>query len=149
MQTSRFQLGLIAALAVGLGYTLSSTQAVGYPAGVAVSLGSNPIWNGGGEISSGEAHTLVTAPADQDVIVSDLLVQMDSSSDVSVWFTLALDDGTLLGKHKVGVYDYKGGPLRHAFASGLRVPAGRTLLFNNCDCGYGVNYIAAGYYVQP
>jgi hypothetical protein len=32
MVTSRFQLGLIATLAVGLGFSLSSSEAIGYPA---------------------------------------------------------------------------------------------------------------------
>ena len=44
MQTSRFQLGLIAALAMGLGLALSSSPAIGYPAGAAVSFGANPLW---------------------------------------------------------------------------------------------------------
>ena len=43
MQTSRFQLGLIATLAVGLGFSLSSSEAVGYPSGAAVSMGANPV----------------------------------------------------------------------------------------------------------
>ena len=41
MVTSRFQLGLIATLAVGLGFSLSSSEAIGYPAGAAVSLGDH------------------------------------------------------------------------------------------------------------
>ena len=48
MQTSRFQLGLIATLAVGLGFSLASSDAVGYPAGAAVSMGTNPLWAKGG-----------------------------------------------------------------------------------------------------
>ncbi len=42
MVTSRFQLGLIAALAAGLGFSLSSSEAVGYPAGAAVSQDAAP-----------------------------------------------------------------------------------------------------------
>jgi hypothetical protein len=50
MVTSRFQLGLIATLAVGLGFSLSSSEAIGYPAGPVVSLGANPIVSVGGTI---------------------------------------------------------------------------------------------------
>ena len=35
MQSSRFQLGLIATLATGLGFSVASSDAVGYPAGAA------------------------------------------------------------------------------------------------------------------
>jgi hypothetical protein len=43
MVTSRFQLGLIATLAIALGFTLASSEAVGYPAGSAVSFHENPV----------------------------------------------------------------------------------------------------------
>ena len=45
MQTSRFQLALISALSIGLGLSLATTDAVGYPAGSAVSLGANPVFS--------------------------------------------------------------------------------------------------------
>ncbi len=48
MQTSRFQIGLITAMAAGLGATLTSSDAIGYPAGAAISLGANPVWSTGG-----------------------------------------------------------------------------------------------------
>ena len=69
MVTSRFQLGLIATLAVGLGFSLASSDAIGYPAGAAVSLGSNPVISVGGTISSTSVE-LFTAPVDQDVVVT-------------------------------------------------------------------------------
>ena len=61
MQTSRFQLGLIATLAVGLGFSLSSSDAVGYPAGPAVSLGTNPIWNEAGQHNSFTPKPIIAA----------------------------------------------------------------------------------------
>jgi hypothetical protein len=48
MQTSHFQLGLIATLAVGLGFSLASSNAVGYPAGSAISFHNNPVVSIGG-----------------------------------------------------------------------------------------------------
>ena len=54
MHTSHFQLGLIAALAVGLGFSLASTDAVGYPAS-AVSYGESPV------VSMAEPFALTTS----------------------------------------------------------------------------------------
>ena len=71
MHTSRFQLSLIATLAVGLGFSLSSSQAVGYPAGAAVSLGANPLWSHGG-MSNASSAVIFTAPADKDMVLTDL-----------------------------------------------------------------------------
>ncbi len=60
MADSRFQTTLITALALGLGFTLASSNAVGYPAGAAVSLGSNPVASFAGQISGTDSTDIVT-----------------------------------------------------------------------------------------
>ena len=65
MQTSRFQLGLIATLAVGLGFSLSSSEAVGYPSGPSVSLGSNPLWTRAGTVEVCSTKEVLTVPEDK------------------------------------------------------------------------------------
>ena len=45
--------GLVAILALGLGLSLASSRAIGYPAGAAVSMGANPLFAKGGELSGG------------------------------------------------------------------------------------------------
>ena len=87
MHSSRFQLVLMATLAVGLGFSLASSQAVGYPAGPAVSLGTNPIWNQGGQHSNYTPKHIITAPGDQDVVMTYLHVQNNSSNYVFFYLT--------------------------------------------------------------
>ena len=150
MQTSRFQLGLIATLAVGLGFSLASSDAVGYPAGAAVSMGSNPVWSVGGQIGSGGSTTLVTTASDQVAVVTDLLVQPDTGDLAGVArFSLELDDGTPMGQYRSWTSESKGGTFEYTFDSGIKVPQGRSLYIVLYHAGYTVNYIASGYYAQP
>jgi hypothetical protein len=141
MQTSRFQLGLIAALAVGLGYTLSSSQAVGYPAGAAVSLGTNPVWSTAGTVSGSTTITVIEAPADQDVVITDLSMYCNGASHLF----LRLDDGTLVGRYRVvdGA-----GLVNRSLNSGILVPAGQSVQLEN-ESGSTVFYNYSGYYAQP
>ncbi len=170
MQTSRFQLGLMAVLAIGLGYTLSSSQAVGYPAGAVVSAGANPIVSVGGEVRHASSTDLLTAPSDQDIILTDLVLTSWSDMDCkrSHQSRLILSSGTVVGEFETNsgnamrYYDYdsdSGLSISHSFSSGLRVPAGETLSlevnqtgnFGSCDSGggYGVRYAVSGYQAQP
>ena len=48
MHNSSFQIVFVAILAGGLGYSIASGRAQGYPAGAAVSLSSNPVVSAGG-----------------------------------------------------------------------------------------------------
>ena len=140
MQTSRFQLGLIATLAVGLGFSLSSSDAVGYPAGSAISLGTNPIWNEGGEHNSTTPKPIITAPGDQDVVMTYLNIQ-NTASNYKV--ELRLGDGTLLGTY-LSRYDRVWDP---DLGVGIRVPAGQTL-YLHWPTENRVWYAASGYYAQ-
>ena len=141
MQTSRFQLGLIATLAVGLGFSLSSSEAIGYPAGAAVSLGANQVWSTAGAVGGSTTITVIEASADQDVVITDL--SMYSTSTVHLF--LRLDDGTLVGRYRVvdgaGLVD-------RSLNSGILVPAGRSVQLEN-ESGSTVFYNYSGYYAQP
>jgi len=141
MVTSRFQLGLIATLAVGLGFSLSSSEAVGYPAGAAVSLGANPVWNSAGEIPAPSTVSVIEAPADQDVVITDVSMYCNGASQLF----LRLDDGTLVGRYRVvdGA-----GLINRSLKSGILVPAGRSVQLEN-ESGSTVFYNYSGYYAQP
>ena len=143
MVTSRFQLGLIAALAVGLGFSLSSSEAIGYPAGAAVSLGANPSWNSAGEISGSGEETLVTAPVGQDVMVTDLNLSTNYGTQQ---VELVLEDGTLVGKYRVR--SGASGDVDRSMTTGIRVSAGETLSVKYSS-GYSIFYNVTGYYAQP
>jgi hypothetical protein len=141
MQTSRFQLGLIATLAVGLGFSLSLSDAIGYPAS-AVSLGTNPVWSVGGTPSSTE---ILTAPADQDMIITDVHFANTDGS----WLRLEMHtSGTYVaGFSSDDTSDRTVASLR----SGIRVPAGQALTMN-FEAHYGLGssrYTVSGYYAQP
>ena len=145
MQTSRFQLGLIATLAVGLGFSLSSSEAVGYPTGPAVSMGSNPVWSKGGSFGS---SVTVTA-TDGDLIITDCTF---TSTQGGWWRAdFQLDDGTRLASFRSEHLHDRNGFLQH-FESGLRVPQGSTLTLD-WDAAYGASeyyrYTLSGYYAQP
>jgi len=142
MQTSRFQLGLIATLAIGLGFSLASSDAIGYPAGSAVSLGSNPVWSMGGTPDSTES---LTAPADQDMIITDV----HFSNTDGHWLRMEM---YLMGTPVAGfTSDDTSDRQAVALRSGIRVPAGQELTIN-FEAYYGLGstrYTVSGYYAQP
>jgi hypothetical protein len=155
MQTSRFQLGLIATLAVGLGFSLSSSEAIGYPAGSVVSSGSNPVIAVGGTVSSSTAE-LFTAPVDQDVVVTDVWLTMASRSCSSV-VEFVTSAGVAVSTVKLFSYFYEGGyeathsqagSVQHSFGSGLPLPAGQSLEITETG-GCSVAYTVSGHYAQP
>jgi hypothetical protein len=173
MQTSRFQLGLIAALALGLGFSLSSSDAVGYPAGAAVSLGTNPVFSAGGSVVSGSGATVITAPISQDLILSDVLLASSTNAQCKRSHHSILSiDGTIAGVFETsssfGAEGYHevasdgGAMISHSFSAGIRVPAGQTLeievsetwsfsKYGSCssELSGGVRYTVSGYYAQP
>lgn len=170
MADSRFQTTLIAALALGLGFTLSSSDAIGYPAGAAVSYGSNPVASFAGEISGTGSTSLVAIPSGTDFIVTDISLNAKSLDNdcMDMIETKLSTDST-----DIAVYDmstrycygsncYSDGlKVNQTLQSGLRVPAGSTLTLNSnlynsftysgCSSGRDttVKYTIAGYYAQP
>jgi hypothetical protein len=150
MQTSKFQLGMIAVLALGLGYTLSSSDAVGYPAGAAVSLGTNPVWSRGGYTSS--TADVITAPTGQDIVVSDMILTL-ACMPCSPRITMTVDGSTVGSFRYYQAQDYYQDsmqspyPIGHSFQSGIHVPAGSTLTLSTD--GTEFDYALSGYYAQP
>ena len=170
MHTSRFQLGLMATLAIGLGYTLASSQAIGYPGGAAISTGTNPVVSFGGQVTHSSDNTVLTAPSDQDVIVTDVI--LSSYSDISCkrshHSSLSLSSGDIVATFETNSpwayrhYDYdsdNGQSVNHSFASGLRIPAGESLSlavtqtgnYGGCSSSssYGGRHTVSGYQAQP
>ena len=142
LQTSRFQLGLIATLAVGLGFSLASSEAIGYPAGAAVSMGSNPVWSIGG---SSLAAVSISAPEDQDLVITDFMFGTNASSNAVP--RIERSDGTILAHFLVWGYGSSHDNIAASMASGVRVPAGETVTLHGG--GTSVYYTLSGYYVQP
>ena len=166
MQTSHFQLGLIATLAIGLGTSLSSAQAVGYPAGAAVSLGSNPVVSSGGQLAGSDSASPLTAPADSSLVITSVVLSaFDPSSGCMGNSSVVISDGTSdVGRFVVGL----GRPGHSSFSSydpvlvanlpsGIVIPAGATLTLTStqhyqsaCDDGtLNIEYTVSGYYARP
>ena len=161
------QLGLTTLLAIAVGalgaWTLSTHEAVGYPAGSAISIGSNPVVAAGGRLAySGDEHTLFTAPADQDIVVTDVVLtgatltyDCRGQSRVTLFTS---SSGTLAAfavDQRAQVYTQTGVVLAH-YTSGLPVPAGESLTIRTesgyASCGAGnhfVDYSVSGYLAQP
>jgi hypothetical protein len=135
MVTSRFQLGLIATLAVGLGFSLSSSEAIGYPAGAAVSLGTNPISSRGGDATTTPV-LLFEAGAGGPFIIADVVLTQQacnpSTSNTSV--TIETAEGDVLAKYNLASdTDNDGGNddagsagavVAHAYTTGVAVASG-------------------------
>ncbi len=151
MQTSRFQLGLMAPLAVGLGFSLAPSPAIGYPAGSAVSSGPNPPWAVGGNHSPGTLVDTITAPSDQDIVVTNVLMTFECTGCTPTVILRANDttiSRTVFRHYRDGGnYATISVPIRHTFSSGLPVPAGQTLTME--VSANSVDYTLSGYYAQP
>jgi len=148
MQTARFQFGLIAALAFGLGLSLSSSEAEGYPAGSAVSHGSNPVWNVAGNFSGSGDHAVFTSDAGH-AIITDVVISTTDQYNADV--NMTLDDGTSIGRFLTNgystSYSWSATPMRHTFSSGLVVPEGSSVRLSTSRGT--VYYTLSGYYAQP
>lgn len=178
MDPSRFHLLCTIALAVLLGVALGKgvaiDDAVAYPAGPVISYGSNPVISVGGTLSPGESVNLLEAPADQDVIITDLHLSSlggETSFSVDVWtgwlqFTFSRTDGTVLGVVGVARSGRGGNDNGHqtfpsseavAMSSGIRIPAGQTLTLGVVGTGRAGEsdspaigaYLVSGYYAAP
>ena len=175
MQTSRFQLGLMCALSLALGLVLASGDAIGYPAGSTISSASNPVVSIGGTAYTEEAaKPLLTAPSDQVLIVTDVVLTSTSDMDCkrNHKSELSTSSGAIVGQFETSsgiVSSYAhywavasdGQKISHTYDSGLRLNPGETLFlgvmetgaysYTGCDpVGYhGVRYSISGYHAQP
>mgnify|MGYP004160563595 CR=1 FL=1 len=149
MQTSRFQLGLVATLALGLGVSIASSDAVGYPAGAAVSMGTNPVWSVGGNMNSPGTVTVVTAPTDSDLVITDVYLSSQCTNcAVQIKLTTASED--LASYRYWQAVDGYGmtspHPVKQSMVSGLRAPAGETLSMSISS--HYIDYTFSGYHAQ-
>jgi len=165
MQTSRFQLGLIATLAVGLGFSLSSSEAIGYPAGAAVSLGTNPVVSTGGQLVGSDSATPLTVPSDSSLVITSVaLSAFNASSGCLANSSVVISDGTDdLARYAVGLgrssssYSNYVPILVADMSSGIHIPAGATLTmtsqphyWSGCSSDVlNIEYTVSGYYAQP
>ncbi len=164
MKNHQFQTVLVAALSIGLGAALTSTDAIGYPSTAAISAGVNQLVSTGGSISVDDMAAVLVAPSDQDVIVTDYAFDPDIAdqtcvSIIRLQFQLA-GSGEVLGQrsmttHFWGTSRWEQSSIDTSLESGLRIPAGETLnlvaesrYVDGCSAR-GVAYSVSGYLAQP
>ena len=159
MVTSRFQLGLIATLAVGLGFSLSSSEAAGYPAGAAVSMGANPIVSMGGTIGPGDTVTALTVPADALLIITDVYfgasAYTGSSNDCRTHLSIQDGAGSVRAVFAIGGNHGSGDHFstEASLESGIPIESGELTIVGTTGPGSRPcsvsTYTLSGYYAQP
>ena len=134
-------------------YAINSAQAI--PSTQTISYGSNPVFSVGGVISNASS-TVITAPADQMMVVTDVVLSMNNNTCTSqVNFTDS--SGTVVSSFKLhsklrdsGYGATHAGPssIQHAFNSGIPVAALDMLtIAESGSCA--VAYTLSGYYARP
>jgi hypothetical protein len=151
---------------------MASSSATGYPAGAAVSAGSNPVVSAGGSIVDGGEDVVLTAPFDQALVLTDVL--LSSYTNIACkrthQTTISTSSGEVLGEFETNsafIYKYYdfgsdgGAMVTHRFGSGLTVPPGESVSLSVSQTGsysysgcstssdYGVRYSVSGYLAQP
>ena len=136
-----------------LAYTVNSAQAI--PNAQNISYGGNPVFSVGGVISN-TSNTIITAPADQIMVVTDVVLSMNNNTCTSqVNFTDSA--GTVVSSFKLysklrdsgyGATHVAPTSIQHAFNSGIPVAALDTLtIAESGSCS--VAYTLSGYYAHP
>ena len=145
MQTSRFQLGLIATLAAGLGFSLASSEAVGYPSGAAVSLGSNPVVSVGGSLDGATSAVPISAPSDASIVIAGVTlsaydINYGCMGNTSV--SISAGSGTLarfvvgLSRSSETFSGYEPTSVIN-LPSGIHIPADADVTMTSPRCGLG------------
>ena len=127
--------------------------------GPSVSFSGNPVISKGGVISN-STDTVFSSPSDQSIVMTDLLLSMNSSSCASS-IELTNDSGTILAAVKsysdrINVSGsgnaraaYSPAPqTQHAFKSGLPLGPNDSIHITESG-GCSIAYTLSGYYAQP
>jgi len=134
-------------------YAINSAQAI--PSAQTISYGSNPVFSVGGVVSN-TSTTVVTAPSDQMMVVTDVVLSMNNNTCTSqINFTDS--SGTVVSSFKLhsklrdsgyGATHAAPSLIQHAFNSGIPIGTLDTLtIVESGSCS--VAYTLSGYYARP
>ena len=87
---------------------------------------------------------MITAPEDQDMVITDLILSPGYNSLGLA--TLTASSGTVLGEFYIQSYNSIERHVRHGFASGIRIPRGESATLTAAST---THYSISGYYAQP
>jgi hypothetical protein len=160
MQKSVTSAVVYLSLAAGMSGTVHA-----YPTGATVSTGTNPIRSAAGVMSLGTSTTasdIIAAPADQDLVITDVwlgLVSSNSSTICDAFIQLLGSDGQSYGAFSMRMTQLSGntmsGLVDFHSSSGLLIPAGvsLSLTFQDRYCSsvsyFELPYTISGYLAQP
>ena len=150
-----------AALTASIGFLIRSIGPAEARLGPTVSYQQNPILSHGGTLGG----TILTAPGDHDVILTDVHLSLYSSDLGDCWFTKNVQFtvpslGVVAEYNLHWWHNYGGGEDRlervdSHLQSGIRIPAGEALTttvstLNEDSCyTHDVRYTISGYYAAP
>jgi hypothetical protein len=113
-----------------------------------VSTGTNPIVNVAGQLTSAVWVAVLSAPATQDIVVTDLVFSANDSGAGEPQLRLASSHDTV-GRYFIFGGSYHGGGASHfSLQTGIRIPAGDSLELN-INTTNQVNYSLAGTTPSP
>ena len=143
-----------AMLVVAFGFIFHGYPNANAEIGPAVSAGSNPLVS----VTGSTSGTLFTAPGDQMIVISDLILTVSGSNgyqpctaSVAITSQASGDIATFLMTADTSSNEgssHSGSTIAHSFAGGLPVPPSDQIsisISGNCS----VNYVVAGYHAQP
>ena len=125
-----------------------------------VATGQNPVWAVGGTHTSNQTISLITAPSQYDILVTDVVFSITGfgSGASSCIATITLNDntGTPLASYRLASRDnvnYGGGiaptTISHTYRAGLPITAGNSLeMVSTVSCG-DLSYSISGLNVHP
>ena len=135
-----------AALILSVGVTYRLIQSANANFGPQVSVGQNPIVNYGGSVPSN--GLIVTAPSDQDIIISTFFTNGQCSVQVG-GVSLMEITSYFYPTYLYTRAGYSGGTANTSFTMGngkLKVPAGQDLVLTGCS---NAKYYMDGYLMRP
>ena len=120
------------------GLSLSPTPSHAHPTTAAISTGTNPIVNVAGQRRAHGPFEIIAAPEGQDIVITDVVFSADSSGAGEP--ILKLVSGDVVGRYFIfgGTY-HGGGPSHFALHTGIRIPAGDTLMMET-NTSNAINY---------
>ncbi len=147
-------------LALGFGCTLTLVlqpqSAEGYPT-TAVSMGTNPLLAAGGTVEDYSTSTLWTAPADQRIVLTDVVLSLTGASGYYVCEAqVSIDSGggqlaefRLTSDTNPSYSLLQPTVITHSYSSGLPVAPGEVVGITKHTEGCHVSYSLSGYYAEP
>jgi len=138
---------------------IAPRDAVGYPAGAAVSYGSNPVFSEGGHLSmlTAGSTTLGLGSSSYDAIITDVVLTVGFPNTCEHLMDVQLVSGSdTLAQFETVLGSAGAVPIAAHYVSGIRVPAGSSLSLDTTiyrdSCGSGdarIGYSISGYYAEP